>query len=227
MSHQNTSRDKILHALRRVAPAPGSSSNRPAGSTDQPVDSNSASGTHIARFCQGMQANHAEIIPCHGADWTDSLRLLAERKMLRKWLLGTGHPLIEHAHQALADCAEAIPFTQPFEHLKARIFDVDAGFTLAAGAMADPAALLLCPDRNEPRTLSLIPPVHVVLLDAGRIVATLDQLSNSGLPTQTGTANRLLISGPSKTADIQQTLAYGAHGPRELIILLKLGDAET
>ena len=32
--------------------------------------------------------------------------------------------------------------------------------------------------------------------------------------------NALLISGPSKTADIQQTLAYGAHGPRELIVLL-------
>jgi L-lactate dehydrogenase complex protein LldG len=36
-----------------------------------------------------------------------------------------------------------------------------------------------------------------------------------GMPT-----NALLISGPSKTADIQQVLAYGAHGPRELIVLL-------
>jgi len=31
----------------------------------------------------------------------------------------------------------------------------------------------------------------------------------------------LLICGPSKTADIQQTLAYGAHGPRELVVLLR------
>ena len=31
---------------------------------------------------------------------------------------------------------------------------------------------------------------------------------------------RLLISGPSKTADIQQTLAYGAHGPKELVVLM-------
>jgi L-lactate dehydrogenase complex protein LldG len=36
-----------------------------------------------------------------------------------------------------------------------------------------------------------------------------------GLPT-----NALLVSGPSKTADIQQTLAYGAHGPKELVVLL-------
>jgi L-lactate dehydrogenase complex protein LldG len=32
--------------------------------------------------------------------------------------------------------------------------------------------------------------------------------------------NALLISGPSKSADIEQTLAYGVHGPKELVILL-------
>ena len=37
----------------------------------------------------------------------------------------------------------------------------------------------------------------------------------AGLPT-----NVLLVSGPSKTADIEQVLAYGAHGPRELIVLV-------
>ena len=37
----------------------------------------------------------------------------------------------------------------------------------------------------------------------------------SGMPT-----NALLVSGPSKTADIEQTLAYGVHGPKELIILV-------
>jgi len=44
----------------------------------------------------------------------------------------------------------------------------------------------------------------------------------NSLPT-----NALLISGPSKTADIQQTLAYGAHGPRELIVLLTHTDREA
>jgi L-lactate dehydrogenase complex protein LldG len=45
---------------------------------------------------------------------------------------------------------------------------------------------------------------------------------SNGMPT-----NALLISGPSKTADIQQTLAYGAHGPRELVVLLRHGKGET
>jgi L-lactate dehydrogenase complex protein LldG len=69
--------------------------------------------------------------------------------------------------------------------------------------------------------MSLVPPVHFVLLDVATIHADLYSTLctegwSSGLPT-----NALLISGPSKTADIQQTLAYGAHGPRELVVLLR------
>ena len=60
-----------------------------------------------------------------------------------------------------------------------------------------------------------------VLLDAATIHSDLHSAITSegwkdGLPT-----NALLIGGPSKTADIQQTLAYGAHGPKELIVLLR------
>jgi L-lactate dehydrogenase complex protein LldG len=68
--------------------------------------------------------------------------------------------------------------------------------------------------------MSLVPPVHIVLLDAANIYNTFYEAMQAegwkdGLPT-----NALLISGPSKTADIQQTLAYGAHGPKELVVLL-------
>ncbi|MGB2902280.1 MAG: LUD domain-containing protein, partial [Candidatus Dechloromonas phosphoritropha] len=69
-----------------------------------------------------------------------------------------------------------------------------------------------------------VPPVHIVLLDAGKIYNTFYEAMQSenwkdGLPT-----NALLISGPSTTADIQVTLAYGAHGPKELVVLL-MGEA--
>ena len=68
--------------------------------------------------------------------------------------------------------------------------------------------------------LSLVPPIHFALLDARHIHATFYDAIRAenwpaGLPT-----NALLISGPSKTADIQQTLAYGAHGPKELVVLM-------
>ena len=71
--------------------------------------------------------------------------------------------------------------------------------------------------------MSLVPPVHIVLLNASTIHNTFYEAMTAegwadGLPT-----NALLISGPSKTADIQVTLAYGAHGPKELVVLL-IGD---
>ena len=69
--------------------------------------------------------------------------------------------------------------------------------------------------------MSLAPPVHVALLDAVNIHNTFWEAINQvqwadGMPT-----NALLISGPSKTADIEQHLSYGVHGPKELIVLIR------
>ncbi len=69
--------------------------------------------------------------------------------------------------------------------------------------------------------MSLAPPIHIALLDAGNIhnsfweVVTHRQWA-ADMPT-----NALLISGPSKTADIEQHLSYGVHGPKELIVLIR------
>ena len=96
------------------------------------------------------------------------------------------------------------------------------------GAIAETGTLILWPTVDEPRLMSLVPPVHIVLLDAASIYNTFYEAMQTegwkdGLPT-----NSLLISGPSKTADIQQTLAYGAHGPKELVVLVinAEGDAQ-
>jgi len=69
--------------------------------------------------------------------------------------------------------------------------------------------------------LSLVPPVHVAVLDAELIHASLTDIMVAenwagGMPT-----NALLISGPSKTADIEFTLVFGVHGPKELILLIR------
>ena len=105
--------------------------------------------------------------------------------------------------------------------------DVDAALTLAKSAIAETGALVLWPTPAEPRLMSLVPSVHFVLLDVATIHADFfSAITAEGwkdaLPT-----NALLISGPSKTADIQQTLAYGAHGPRELVLLLRHADAQA
>ena len=63
-------------------------------------------------------------------------------------------------------------------------------------------------------------PFHIALLAASTIADNLAGLVEGGCWQQAMPTNLLLVSGPSKTADIQQTLAYGAHGPGRLLVVL-------
>lgn len=114
-----------------------------------------------------------------------------------------------------------IPYDRPIEDLKPRLFgSIDAGLTDSRGAIAETGSLILWPSAEEPRSLSLVPHIHVALLRADALYDSFRQAMNEqrwadGMPT-----NALLVSGPSKTADIEQTLAYGVHGPKRLVVLV-------
>jgi len=115
---------------------------------------------------------------------------------------------------------QLILYDKSIEDWRDELFDtIDASFTCARSAIAETGSLILWPDAAEPRLMSLVPPVHFVLLDTGKIHADFYQAIKAEGWKDRMPTNALLISGPSKTADIQQTLAYGAHGPRELVVL--------
>ena len=98
---------------------------------------------------------------------------------------------------------------------------VDASFTTTFGAIAETGSLVLWPDQHEPRLMSLVPLVHIALLEANSIEDTFLSFMRTHQWVQRGMpSNALLISGPSKTADIEQTIQLGAHGPRRLHILI-------
>ena len=101
------------------------------------------------------------------------------------------------------------------------LFKVDAALTATIGGIADTGAIILWPTPAEPRLMSLVPPIHIAVLDADRIFGSFaeameEQGWRQGMPT-----NALLISGPSKTADIEFILTYGVHGPKEVILLVR------
>jgi L-lactate dehydrogenase complex protein LldG len=116
---------------------------------------------------------------------------------------------------ALPDGVEALAFERPLEDWKGELFGtVDAGFTVARSGIAATGTLVLAPDAAAPRTVSLVPPLHIALVYAHALHADLHQALHAerwqdGMPT-----NLVLATGPSRTSDIQQTLAFGAHGPR-------------
>jgi L-lactate dehydrogenase complex protein LldG len=175
----------------------------------------------VARLRAAMEGVKTEVHDTTPAGWPQLLLTLAAAKGLRNLLIGSGTP---HGAQLEAMHPQNLQlrrYDQPVGAWRNALFDeVDASLTLARSAIAEIGSLILWPTPQEPRLMSLVPPVHFVLLDPTTIHADFHAAMTTerwmdGLPT-----NALLISGPSKTADIQQTLAYGAHGPRELVLLL-------
>jgi L-lactate dehydrogenase complex protein LldG len=95
--------------------------------------------------------------------------------------------------------------------------------TPAFAAIAETGTLLLISGRETPTTLNFLPETHVVILRADRIVGSYedawDRLRARMLPNGPPRAVNF-ITGPSRTADIEQQIVQGMHGPRRLHIVL-------
>ncbi|MDX1756163.1 MAG: lactate utilization protein [Marinobacter sp.] len=177
----------------------------------------------LDRFEARMTSVNTEVVRVPESDWVECLKGRLQEKSLANLLVAS-----ELAHgRALARSWEGgdpqlVAYNRPFEQWPAGLFNhVEASLTGCRGAIAETGTLILWPTPQEPRLMSLVPPVHFVLLHASELYATLSEAmadqdwAGRGMPS-----NAVLVSGPSKTADIEQTLAYGVHGPRELVVLV-------
>ena len=95
------------------------------------------------------------------------------------------------------------------------VADAEVGITGAEYALADTGSLVVM-SAAEARLVSLLPPVHIALVESSRLLTGLDEfLSVVPKPADYG-ASTVFITGPSRTADIEQILVRGVHGPGEL-----------
>jgi L-lactate dehydrogenase complex protein LldG len=91
-------------------------------------------------------------------------------------------------------------------------------------AAAETGTLFLVSGADNPTTLNFLPEFHMVLVKASDIVGSYEEAWDRlrkiyGERTLPRTVN--MISGPSRTADIEQTIVRGAHGPRRLYVLIQ------
>jgi len=68
--------------------------------------------------------------------------------------------------------------------------------------------------------VSLLPPIHIAVVEEHRLVNNLDDLLTTVAKPADITSSMVLITGPSRTADIEQILVRGVHGPGELHVIL-------
>lgn len=216
-----SARDNILAKLRKANAYPiiEPKVDEYYRETSQEWDSETERLKHWAKT---MRAVKTEIYWVTPETWPQTMVRVAGEKGLKNILLPlkTEHgQTAERAFQTASDI-EVKSFDKPIEDWKDSYFaDIDAGFTSARCGIALTGTLVLWPDVEEPRSQSLVPPVHFCLFDAAKMYNTFHHAMSGekmadGMPT-----NVVLVSGPSKTADIQLTLAYGAHGPRDLVVL--------
>lgn len=176
----------------------------------------------IKRFTERMQAVRAEIHLSDQQSWLMKLADLCKAKGLNNLLVSPNTLWGQSIYQSTEYFPTLKAYDQPIETWKEDMFyGIDASVTSTLGGIAETGTLILWPNVDEPRLMSLVPPVHFVILETEYLYSTFAEAMQTqdwisqGMPT-----NALLISGPSKSADIAQVLAYGVHGPKELVVIL-------
>ena len=113
--------------------------------------------------------------------------------------------------QALKDAGLLV---RPWDTIQPdEMYDIDCGLTDAWSAVAETGSIVIKPSANHGRMLSLVPPLHVAIIEPKIIVGDLVDLLEK-LKTDNTASGTILITGPSKTADIEMTLVVGVHGPK-------------
>jgi L-lactate dehydrogenase complex protein LldG len=102
------------------------------------------------------------------------------------------------------------------EELKAACAAADIGITSVDYALAATGTFVMLSSHNEARLISLLPPTHIAIIPRSRLLANLDELLGILPRPADQTSSMVLITGPSRTADIEQILVRGVHGPGEV-----------
>ncbi len=214
-----TARDRILTRLRN---APAREETPPPA--PEPPPATAPGRERIERLTALLTAMRAEVRLVSEDGWLPDLIELLRARGTGTLLYAPDTPIGRALESARAVDGDGLPQLVPYdaavESLKDRIFEVDAAVTAAAGAVADTGAIVLRPSAAEPRLMSLVPPLHVAVLRADTVSGSLTEAMQAGGWAADMPSNLVLVSGPSKTADIELVLAFGVHGPKELLVII-------
>ena len=221
-----TSRQAFLERVRSAVETGNRAGHAPALQPRGAIGYQGAGADVVTRFCEqfalaGGQAHRVS----NAAEGVARMIELIRSKSARRVVLGRssfldGLKLSEHLARA---GAEPIPVDKLSpENSRDPLFAADMGISGADSLIAESGTVVLqaCPE--GPRSLSLLPPVHLVIAERARLVPDLFDVFEGqrwGEPPSVPSC-LTLITGPSKTGDIELRLVTGVHGPGEMHVIL-------
>ncbi len=236
------SRELFLQRVRQAVAA-GNRAGVPAALEPRgSVEYRGAGPDAVSRFCDELAkaGGQAYLVPDRDAAAMRVLELVKARSA-RRILIGGGKLLDQlNLRASLQELAAEVISADGLEAGSSRdvLFSADLGITGVDYLVAETGSLVLLMRPGEPRTLSLLPPVHIAVAEQAQIVPDLfDVFAALGtsltLPSPWGRGQGegpvdgpalpsclTLITGPSKTGDIELRLVTGVHGPGELHVIL-------
>ncbi|NDV18204.1 hypothetical protein GO013_02070 [Pseudodesulfovibrio sp. JC047] len=176
----------------------------------------------VDEFAERMEATWSTVLRCSLKDVIPTVRAVLQDHSLENLIQAPttwiGQKIAEEWGD---DDAELLYWDNENPDSKDILFaTAKASITSVKAGIADEAAVLLWPDKVEPRLLSLVPPVYIAAVRTSEIYPSFSAAVEKFDWVERRPRNAVLISGPSKSADIENTLRVGIHGPVKLIVLI-------
>ncbi len=215
----NTTREQFLQRVREAVAEGNRAGGSPALAERGSTGYQGAGDDPVARFAAEFAAAGGQTHVV--ADRAGAVRVildLVRARTIRRVLLGGG------------DVLTALPLVEPLRALGVEtiteadrdgFFQADLGLTGVDYLIAETGSAILASGPEQPRSLSLLPPVHIAVAERRQILPDLFDLfttleaKRAELPACVS-----IITGPSKTGDIELRLVTGVHGPGEIHVVL-------
>lgn len=220
---QKTFIDGISAKLRR--PREQSAPKHPyRGAPDFWRDFEWSEDERIARFADNFKAAGGHVVRL--ANMEEARKFIADKanELSAKYIVRQRQPELDamNLEEALPDARVSVWNSDPDEQWKARAAEADIGVVVADYAAAYTGSMTVLSSKDKGRSVSLLPTVLVSIIPLerlktrlGEVLIQFDQAGRENLP-----AGIHFISGPSRSADIENDLTIGVHGPGVVYALI-------
>ena len=214
-AQSNSARDEVLASIRKNLQASAAHEHHqkhapaPTPAPEPATDHSSLTD----RFIENLQAVRGEWAIVSDIEEASVVlqQIIGEIRPNR--IAASDSPLVRKLIDQVTTDAEIIRRAKAAE-----LFTTEVGITSAQLAIAETGTLVLRSESEFSRLTSLVPEVHICILEASQIRAGMSEVLSEIAATLDPAVT--FITGPSRTSDIELTLAIGVHGPRELFVIL-------